>query len=128
MKARQRKPAARVPIGLQVSAKLLDGYDREWKFVREKLEAADRHALAIVNDPIKHLEPEGAASAISDLAKAFGSEEPENVLADAIPESVNDPHALITNAYVPWMDAGLYLGLCLGWRLAGALSGKDGAR
>ena len=40
----------------------------------------------------------------------------------------HDPRALVTVAVVPHQTAGLWLGLCLGYRLGAALSGKDGAR
>lgn len=116
-----------IPIGLQIAAKLLDGYDAHWSYVREHLAAADTHALAILADPIPMLEHEGAAGALDALARAFGAEPPAKKIVDALRDAqVSDPESWVTAATIPWSNAGLYLGLCLGWRLAGALSGKEG--
>lgn len=119
------RTAPRIPIGLQVSARLLDGTDADWSDVRNMLAAADQHAHIILRDPLTRLDPEGAAPAVSDLAESFGAAATAKAITDIIPgHATTDAMALVTSATVPWMNAGLYLGLCLGWRLAGALGDR----
>lgn len=121
--ARRAASAHTIPIGLQVAAKLLES-ECDWSDVRARLHAADDHARRLVRDPVTTLGDDAAGTAIATLAAVWGSDASIEQLAAAIPAAAtHDPHAWITDVYTPFADAGLLLGLCLGWRLAGTLNG-----
>ena len=124
-----RAPKHRIPVGLQIVARVVDGSDVDAAYLRKHLEGADRRAARILTDPLGTLERDGAGVELANFAAELGAGEAQDIVAAAIPTSVtHDPHMLITNAVVPHQTAGLWLGLCLGYRLAASLSGKDGAQ
>jgi hypothetical protein len=121
-----RTPDHHIPIGLQLAALVLDGQDRDGVKLRKMLETADRHAVDLLFDPIVELEHEGPGAALDRLAKKWGAKTAADRIAAVIPDhAVPDPHAWLTDHAVPWQNAGLYLGLCLGFRIAAGLSGKE---
>ena len=124
-----RTPKQRIPIGLQLAAKIMDAVEHDHGWMLKKLAAADAHAIRLLEDPLVRMEIDGANAALGQLADANGAEETAERIAAAIPESVtHDPHAWITDNAVCWGKAGLYLGLCLGWRLTAALNSQGGGR
>lgn len=124
-----RSPKHRLPIGLQLAAKVMDAVDHDHRWMLKKLAAADAHAIRLLEDPLVRMEIDGANAALAQLADANGAEETLQRIAAAIPESAtHDPRAWITDNAVCWGSAGLYLGLCLGWRLTAALSSQEKAR
>ena len=125
-----RTPKHRIPIGLQLVARILDGTDADSTFIRKHLAAADAMAAHILHDPLITLNEDGANRYLSRLAERhFGAEKPANDLAAMIPKTAtHDPHAFITDAAMPWADAGFYLGLALGYRVAAGLPGTEQGR
>ena len=125
--AKTRTPKRQIPIGLQLAAKALDQTDGDHAALLRRLAEADAAALQLLADPLIQLEEDGGIGAVETLARAHGAAQAEDRIAAMIPETeTHDPHAVITDACVAWGDAGLRLGLCLGWRLTAALNG--GAR
>src|SRR5687768_1182082 len=113
-----RTPPHHVPIGLQLVVRALDGRDRDGVDLREMLETADQHALSLLFDPIVELDMEGPGEALDRLAKKWGATQSANRIAAVIPASAtHDPHAWLSSHAVCWQNAGLYLGLCLGFRI-----------
>jgi hypothetical protein len=115
-------PEHRIPIGLQIVAIALESYDLDRAYLKEQLKAADVRAVRILQDPLLTLEAEGPNVELADMAAELGAEEAANRIAAAIPESAtHDPRAWVTAAVVPYQTAGLWLGLCLGYRIAAGL-------
>ena len=122
-----RAPKHHIPIGLQIAVRALDGIDADGAHLRKRLGAADIAAQRVLHDPLTSLDNDGAGTHLDALAKQFGAEQAANRIADVIPESAtHDPHAWLADHAVCWQNAGLYLGLCLGFRIAAGLSGRDG--
>jgi hypothetical protein len=114
-----------VPLGLQLAARALDP-DADAGYIKTRLADADSRAARILVDPLRTLEGEGANADITALADAHGAKKAADRIAAVIPESAtHDPHAWITDAIVPHETAALYLGLCLGFRIAQNFSGKE---
>ena len=119
----------RIPLRLQIAAKLCDAVDHDHSWMLKRLAAADAEAIRLLEDPLIRLETDGANAAVAALAEANGAQKTADELAAMIPASAtHDPHRYIVDNAVCWASAGLYLGLCLGWRLTAALSDKDSAR
>ena len=124
-----RTPKHQIPIGLQLIAKALDQTDNNHAALLRRLAQADARAAHLLEDPLIRLEDDGGIGAVEGIARDNGAGDIEDRIAEMIPHTAtHDPHAVITDACVAWGDAGLFLGLCLGWRLTSALSEKDGAR
>jgi len=102
--------------------------DVDGKYPHNKLTDADRLAARLLRNPLVKLEDEGPAKEIHTLAIELGAEKPAKRITDAIPESAtHDPESWVTDAVVPWSDAGLYLGFCLGFRVARAMNTRGKA-
>jgi hypothetical protein len=124
-----RTPKHQIPIGLQLAAKALDQTDHDHAHLLSQLGEADAIARRLLEDPLIRLEDEGGIGAVEGMARANGAGDIEDRIAAMIPNTAtHDPHAAITEACVAWGDAGLFLGLCLGWRLTAALRRTDEAR
>ena len=116
----------RIPVGLQVIARAMDpGLDGD--ALRELLTDADRRAARLLTDPLVTLEHEGPGEELTAFANALGAEQAAETVLAVIPQgAIHDPHSKMTDHAIPWQQAGLFLGLCLGFRLANGLAGKDG--
>ena len=116
-------PKHRIPLGLQLAARLLDTADLSGAYIKKHLIDADRRAARLLTDPLTSLEEEGPAHDVTEMADALGAEKCAKRFVAVIPESATlDPQAWVMDAVIPWQTAGLYLGLCLGFRIAAGFS------
>lgn len=115
-----------IPIGLQIIVRAMEADDYDPDYMRGQLKAADIRAERLLRDPIATLSPEGPIYEIAALAKEFGADKPADRIEAVIKTATHDPGAWLCDHRVPWQEAGLYLGLCLGFRIAAGFNGKDG--
>jgi hypothetical protein len=127
-KAAARKAAHVPPLGLQITARLLDP-DADRTYIKKNLAAADQSAARLLSDPLITLEDDGAAFAVAELANTLGAEKAAQRIADVIPESATyDPQAWIMDAICPYTMATRLLYLCIGYRIGRMYGGQDRAR
>jgi hypothetical protein len=125
MSKKTSAPKHQVPLAPQMAALSIDPTVKG-AYLKRILNEVDWRVARLLADPLRELEDEGPADAVHAVASSLGADEAENKLAAAIPDgATHDPHAWVADAYVPHQTAGLYVGFCLGWRLATARGGKE---
>lgn len=124
-----RRSSHHIPIGLQIVARAIHGRGWNMEAIKERLQDADAEVVRLLHDPIASLDDFGTMKALDKLSQHFDeSEQSGAALLRAMRSEQHDPAALLCDYAIVQQNAGLFLGLCFGFRLATGLGGKDGAQ
>jgi hypothetical protein len=102
--------------------------DSSERFVTDNLVNADRLAIDLLSAPLEDMnEGDAVAVKIHELANTHGAEPVRQQIIKALPAGTSldtSPDHVIWSLTNAWMDAGFYLRLCVGYRVAAGLPGR----